>query len=367
MAFESGAMSFRVYLVHRGLPDDAIDRFSRHAASPIDSVGEEELRGWITGRHLLDRNITEETAMRGQYLFLAMQQAQRKIPSSLLKAECQMEELAILAADNKPFLNRQERAEVKQMVSERLMPAMPPQIKGTHMVYRPGSLFLYAAALPAKLNDIFTALFLQTQEVNLLPLTPDLAALERSNSDSRNWNPVSFSPDLPSDLMDINVGRDFLTWLWFYSEARGGMFTLDDYEPVSIMLEGPLLFTHEGDGAYETLLRKGEPMNSTESKTCLMVGKKLKQANLTFACGDEIWTFTLDADEFIFRNVKIPKIEEFLDAISNFEERMRRMERLVDMFFVIFDQFVQERAEARNWAAIKDGIDNWVQNRIARI
>ncbi|MDD2237276.1 MAG: recombination-associated protein RdgC [Kiritimatiellae bacterium] len=367
MGFESGSIGFRLFWLPRSFPEDAAELFAEHAAPPLSTIGEEPVHGWVTGRHMLDRHITAETAFRGQYLYLAMQQAERKIPSSLLRAECKMEELALMAAEEKPFVSRQERAEIKKSVMERLLPQMPPQIKGTPLVYSPGATYLYATALPAKQCDVFTALIQQTLGFAILPCTPELAALQRTNTDVNQWNPISFSPDVPRDLMEVTPGRDFLTWLLFHSEACGGSFSGHESGVVHVMLEGPLLFTHEGGGAYEIVLRKGEPLLSTEAKSCLLSGKKLRQARVTFAIGEEIWAFNLDADELIFRNLSLPKIEEVLDASSHFEERIRRLERFLEIFFLVFDHFTEIRSSKAEWNGMQKDIFKWVQNRIGKI
>ncbi len=367
MGFDSGAASFRLYFLQNALPEDAIDRFAQHAAPPISTLGEGESRGWVTGRHLLDRNINVETACRGSYYFMALQQAERKVPPSLLKAECAMEELAHMAAEEKAFVSRQEKAAIKRSVTERLLPTMPPQIKGTYFVHAIGSPFLFADALPTKQSDLFSSMFQQTQGFTPILFTPEVAALERTNCDVNQWNRVCFSPDVPVDLMDLTPGRDFLTWLWFHSESRGGLFSLESGEQAAAMIEGPLLFAHEGEGAYETVLRKGEPVNSAEAKVCLMSGKKLKSAKVTLAMGDEIWMFGLDADEFLFKNVKIPRIEELLDGVSHFEERMRRLQRFCDIFMQVYDVYTAERSDSEIWANTKTEMHQWVKNRTGRI
>lgn len=367
MAFESGAIGFRVYWLPKTFSKEAVELFAQHAAAPLSAIGEEEIRGWVTGRHLLDRHITEETAFRGQYFYLVMQQAERKIPASLLRAECKMEELAILSAEEKPFINRQERAEIKKSVTERLLPQMPPQIKGTSFVYAPEAPFLYAAALSDKQSDLFTALIQQTLGFSILPCTPEFTALQRTKTDVTQWNAVSFSPNVSRDLMELTPGRDFLTWLLFYSEACGGTFSSDVLGEIQIMLEGPLLFTHEGAGAYEIVLRKGEPLLSMEAKSCLLNGKKLKHAKITFTIGEEIWTFSLDADAWVFRNLTLPKVEEVLDAVSHFEERIGRLERFLEVFLFVFDRFTELRNSKSAWNSIQKDIFRWVDERVGRI
>ena len=363
MAFESGSASFRVFHLCRQLPPDYIERFAKHAAQPCAMVGELEQRGWVTGRHLLDRSITEDRAKRGSYTCLALQEAQRKIPAALLKAECRMEELACMDAEGRPFLNKQEKADIREQVRERLSASTPVSVKGINMVYRPGE-DLLADCLSARDCDVFTAHLLKTQEVNAFPITavfyPYLIDM-----DSRDLKATSFSPRMADELMDVDIGRDFLTWLWYYSEACGGVCSLGG-NPVSIMIEGPLLFAHNGDGALETLLRKGATTASAEAKACLLAGKKLKRASIVLALGEVQWRVNLDADEFIFRSVKLPKIEEYLDDQSHFEERMKRIKTLTGYMFSLYKRFLYGRSSPVVWAEEKPKIYEWVENKPVR-
>jgi len=211
MAFERGSISCRFFHLPRALPKDAVERFARHAAPPLDSIAAGMVAGWVTGRHLLDRQITADTAFFGGWLRLVLLQAERKIPASLLHAECRMEELAQWAASGREFLNRQERAEIKRSVAARLLPKMPPQIKGIPLVHKPGEHTLYAGAGSAKQCDLLTARWLAALGYHLIPITPAVAALERKKVDVNDWHPASFSPDLDDADMTVQPGRDFLT------------------------------------------------------------------------------------------------------------------------------------------------------------
>ena len=141
---------------------------------------------------------------------------------------------------------------------------------------------------------------------------------------------------------------------------------LPDGTTLDILVEGPLLFVNEGEGAHETLLRKGNPTNSAEAKTCLTGGKKLRQAKINFSIGEEVWTFTLDADEFTLRSLSIPRIEEFMDATSNFEERMHRMETCIQALLHTFDHYCELRKDTAQWKKEVKNIHQWVSNRISR-
>ncbi len=122
----------------------------------------------------------------------------------------------------------------------------------------------------------------------------------------------------------------------------------------------------EGNGAHETVLRKGEPMVSPEAKTCLLSGKKLRSAKLTIARGEEIWSFTLDADEFIFRGLKLPDTEA-MDAVTKFQERMAFLDTFRDIFFLLFDRYIDERKTPGTWKGIQKDIQSWVAERSTRV
>lgn len=364
MGFESGSVSFRVFYLSAPFPADHVASFARHAGPALDTLGREAMAGWVTGRHLLDRHITEDTAYRGGYLRLTLMRAERRIPGALLRAECMMEELAAAQAQGVEFLKREERARIRKEVTERLLPQMPPQLTGIPMVAgRKGEALMAGALSDAQID----ALNLHTHRatgVELVPLTPETAALKRKRRSVRDIAPCSFSPDCPDDEAAAGIGLDFLTWLWFFSEIRGGRIETGQGE-FSVALEGPLMFVMEGGGAHEARLRRGEPLLSTEAKSALLAGKKLRRARLVLAQDQRQWSAEIDAETFAFRGVKVPKPEQ-LDAISQFQDRMVLIQTLVQTFLALFDQFMDERLSATRWADTLREIQVWVSTRTGK-
>ncbi len=363
MPFENGSVSFRIYDLPQALPEDVVDCFAQHAALPIDASMEQSC-GWVTGRHLLDNDIRPETAMFAGYLCLTLRVTERKVPSTLLQAECKMEELAIMSADGRDYLRAQERKEIKRMVTERLLPDMPPQIKGYPMVCHPEGPFIYSGALSQAQNDLFTGHFIKATKITAFPCTPEKAAMTVSKIDHRHFTPASFSPRIDDAAMDVTLGRDFLTWLLYKMDNEPDL-TLADGTAVSLLIEGPLTFVHEeGKGAHVTVLRKGEPVSSAETGTCLINGKKLKVAKLALSLSEEaIWQCTLDADEFIFKGVKLPDPEEGLDRFSRFQDRIMNLDKFRELFFGLFDLFLKERIDPPQWSRTRKAMREWVEQR----
>ena len=365
MSFESGSMSFRMLYVPRPLPRDAIQKFADKAAPPLKTLVDGELNGWVTGRHLLDRNITEDSAKYGGFLRLTLMQAVRKVPESLLRAECKMEELAQLQASGEERLSAAARSEIRRSINERLLPTMPPTLKGIPFIHFPGSELMYTGALSDKQLDAFQIMLTQTVGYGMIPVLPETAALKRSEANVRDWGPVSFSPELQDGESDCMPGREFLTWLWFVAEARGGLVKVDGAGDLAIMIEGPLLFVMEGAGAHEAALRKGEPLLASEAKTALLSGKKLKKAKITLARGDESYSFGFDADLFAFRSLKLPEGEK-LDPVSRFQTRMQQLDFFTRAFLGLFDRFVKERRSDKAWKETSAELHKWVSGRKVR-
>ena len=364
MSFESGSVTFRMFYVPKGLPEDCLPRFAELTPPPIDSLGDDEIHGWVTGRHLLDRNITEDTAYVASLLRLTLMKAQRKIPPALLRAECKMEELAQLAATGMAYLKRSVKSEIKREVTERLLPNMPPTLTGIDIVYDPRTKILYAAASSEKQIDALTIMFSRATGADIIPVIAGTAAAYRKQMDLRDLPPTSFSPEVENGLAGESIGQDFLTWLWFYSEARGGLMSINGVD-YAIMIDGPLTFVHEGDGAHEMVLRKGTPLVSSEAKTALVSGKKLKRAKVTLARGEDMWPVTMDAEEFMFRGLKLPK-GEAIDPVGRFEERMMMVNLFQETLLTFLDRFLDERVDADAWDKTQAEIHRWVTERKAR-
>lgn len=362
MGFEKGSVSFRMYFASRDLTTEDVDKFAAAALPPLSTLAEEEVHGWVAGRHLLDRNITEENAFLGGYLRLSLTQAQKKVPTSLLQAECALEEMAVMEAEDKNYLNQTQRSEIKKQIKERLLPEMPVQLKGIDFVFDERSQMIYATALSDKQLDAFVLTLMQTTGCSATPADPETIAMRTSQIDVQGWAPSSFSDELEDGMVDGTAGREFLMWLWFCSEKRGGISQIPDVGEMAYVVEGPLTFVMEGKGAHEINLRKGEPMLSAEARTALISGKKLKKAKVQFVRGEEVWAFTFDADDFVFRSLKLPETETF-DRVGKFQERMVFMETFREAFFYLYSEFAKERNDSKVWKETKEEMRKWVADR----
>ncbi len=366
MPFDTGNLTFRICRLPQAMPADAIAKFAEKAAQSLEHLKDEPQWGWVSARHLLERRIDEETAMLGGYLHLCMRQAERKIPSALLTAECRMVELTQMAEKQTERLNRKERKTIKEQVIERLLPTMPPQLSGTYFTIDPSDNLLYTNATSQKQLDMFLGLFCKTIGFEPVPLLPEVAAADLFGVDPESVAPINLSPELPDGDAAGSLGQNFLTWLWCFLEERNGNLPQSKLGEFSMMIDGPLALVAEGPGAFESVIRKGMPTFSAEAKAALTVGKKLRQAKLILSRGrGEDWTVTLDADEFVFRGLKLPE-GEAMDPGSIFEERMTNLYVFQKVFFALFQRFLTEMGDSEKRAAFQKMAKKWVADRDGR-
>ncbi len=239
---------------------------------------------------------------------------------------------------------------------------MPPQLKGIDFVFDERSHMIYASATSEKQLDAFVLGLMQTTGCSAQVADPETIAAKAESIDTHNWGPSSFSDEMEDGMVDGSAGREFLMWLWYCSEKRGGLSQVPDVGEIAYMVEGPLTFVMEGKGAHEITLRKGTPMLSAEARTALISGKKLKKAKVQFARGEEVWAFTFDADEFVFRSLKLPQTETF-DRVGKFQERMVMLETFRQSFFHLYQEFVKERDSSKEWKETKEAMRSWVADR----
>ncbi len=368
MGFESGGMTFRVYEIQGRLDEDAVSSFARHAAPPITTLHREPISGWVGPRHLLDREISPETCLAGNYLRVTLMKAERKIPESLLRAHCRLDEQAEIQARGVPFLNRATRREIKEAVVERLLPTMPPALTGIPALFDLIRGVAYVKAMSDPQQDAFVLAFRQATGLGITPYTPEVAALKLKAVNARDLDPVCFSPDPDVAVASPGLGLEFLTWLWFFCETEGGSLPTGaggKGEGFGLILEGPLTFVVEGEGAHEAVLRKGMPQLSAEAKTALSSGKKLRRAKLTLARGEEQWAVTLDAADFSFRGLKLPRPEP-TDPAGMLQERIRFLQLFLEVLFRLYERFLDQRRDAAAWTRTVAAMREWVSARTSR-
>jgi len=360
MSFEHGSVSLRLFYPTPGtsIPEKPFDQFAVDAILPIDAIPAEGCVGWSTGRHLLDRNINEDSGMVAGRIRLSLVKALKKIPAALFKAECKQEELALMMAKGVAFLSRKERSEIKEQVSERMLPSMPPTLSSVDLVRDSNSGVLHTTACSVAQADFLASNWHKSTGQWVYAYNPTIAASKVVGFNASSLSPTSFSSDVEDEASDQDLGTEFLTWLWYFSEECGGIN--NNY---AFHLDGPFTFVHEGAGAHVVVIRKGNPGIAQEAKSALLAGKKLKKAKMTIARGDLQWVCSIDGSEWTFGSLKLPK-NEAMDFLGQFEERMINIASFIEAFEGLFLKFIDIRIDKGLWASEVAKIKQWVSDRV---
>jgi len=158
------------------------------------------------------------------------------------------------------------------------------------------------------------------------------------------------------DLVDLIaekrfLGQEFLTWLWWKSEERGGTIALPAIGDVTVVFEKHMLLEFGEGESSEKIICSGLQAELQEARTGLQMGKKLEQARIVIGHKNYEFSFTLAAALMEFRNVRLPKTEATeSDRGENPEEvegvileRIFLFEELIRLVNVIFLSFLQVR------------------------
>jgi hypothetical protein len=178
------------------------------------------------------------------------------------------------------------------------------------------------------------------------------------------------------DLVDLIeekrfIGQEFLTWLWWKSEERGGVVNLPSEGDLVVVFEKHMLLEYGEGESSEKLTCRGLQTELQEARTGLVMGKKLEQARIQLTHNDYEWNFTLAGALMEFRNVKLPKTEGDSGNTQNPEERERMVleriflfEELERMILELFRLFLQLRV-GDGWREELLKVREWV-NRAER-
>lgn len=361
MPFDRGNITFTIFELPEALPENFISLFAAKKAGTLDSVSEEPQIGWVTGHHLLDTNIDEATAQVGGCCYLALRQAVRKIPGSLLNALCRREEQAYMRANNLEYISGKLKRQIKEETVEKHIQKMPPSLSGIPFVLEPHRRLMYVGATSQAQIDLFVDNFMQTTGIEPFQLTPEYI-LEKELKRLAVDVPI-LSLEKSVTPTEAHLGRDFLLYLWYYSESVGEL-EHPEYGSFDILIEGPLSFEGDGEdrGAGETVVRKGEsPLRSAEAKAALSVGKKLRKAKLTLTRLNQIWGGTFDADKFSFSSFKLPEGEQ-MNEFEIFAERIENLAVFRDAIVAYVVKFADAMSK-ENFENTRKAITEWAEKR----
>ncbi len=165
------------------------------------------------------------------------------------------------------------------------------------------------------------------------------------------------------------MGREFLTWLWFKSEERDGMFPVAPIGEVGLWLDDRVTLKSDSDEAPETVVCSGENSDLKEARFALAEGKKITQARFRMEIAENEWSFTLESAALNVRSMRPPRVvvDTREDPEGLFFERVKLLELAISALDGIFFGFVKMRLSDEWEAKEVPAIARWIREGLGSL
>lgn len=160
------------------------------------------------------------------------------------------------------------------------------------------------------------------------------------------------------------LGEEFLTWLWFRIDTRGGDFELPGNRHVAVVIDDFLAFAPREQDQTEQTLRKGLPTHSAEAAAALRNGCRLRKAKLLLAHGQAQWSLVVDGQTMNLLSVRLPEqSDEVNDAREASVERAMHFVAVHELVAGLYRSFLDERLAPEYLRTSAEAQAQWMASR----
>lgn len=161
--------------------------------------------------------------------------------------------------------------------------------------------------------------------------------------------------------MDVILGQEFLTWLWFRSETNS-TFKDDKGQDFQVSMEQRIVVQGGEGDLIETASVSGAMSELREARLGLTTGKKVTRALIRLEQDPEVWQLTLKAEDFSLGSLKTPKVDtadKDDDPDAAFFEKIFLIEKGLNFIDVIYKEFLTVRL-SKEWPDEIKALQRWM-------
>jgi hypothetical protein len=384
MGFLNGRVTYVRYRVSGPSPlpfcEEILEQAQHHAigrhgaADPTDGVS----AGWVGGDHVLDLTFHLAKNIINDALHLAIRIDTDKVPGSLLRAYTKIETDARAQLNPSGFPTKAQRQEAKEAARIRAE-AEAADGRFRRMAYYPvlwdgQTNILYAGATSAAVLERLQALFRETFDLTLEPITAGSLAFEQARARGlersiEDFGPIGFVGEgasyasvawAESDPSSRDFwGNEFLIWLWHTLQNDGDTITLPDGSEATVMVAKTLtLDCPRGESGRDCLTNEG-PTRLPEAFRALQAGKLPRKAGLIIVRHDAQYELTLQAETLAVSGANLPKIEG-ASGHDLHSARIDSLRHLVETLDLLYDAYGRRRT-GPDWNGELGRIRRWLQ------
>ena len=360
MSIWNGTMGIRFFYIPHEIEADkaGAEACLRGRAMPDLAAVTTPVYGWSGPDGLLDRDLSDGHIAPFGVVMVNLVHAEKRVSERSLAALVEQECADWMRTSGCEVVPRSIRAEIKDHRRKRLLQDVLPDLDGTGVwIDLRGRTVIAETTTDAKIDRMSPA-FKEAFGVYPVCLTPESAAYTLAGIHASDIEPCAYSPEAERPV-NIDLGSEFLTWLFWRYDATGGEFRVTLHGPqYGYMLEGPLTFYAEGQGAHEVTIRKGSVLNSREAASCLRAGKLLSKAKFVIVQHDNMWTGTVD-NTFAFTALKLPPGDGGL-RYELHAQRHLMLTGFLEAWTGLYSQFLALRSAPEKWAAQALQMEQWI-------
>ncbi len=168
-----------------------------------------------------------------------------------------------------------------------------------------------------------------------------------------------------SSRLDLYLGQDFLTWLWYNSEVRQGQLSTSGGEVFFLAMEQRIAVEGGAGQSRDIAVSSGPGTSLREAKLGLQSGKKVNRALMRIELDSEAWRLQLKAEDFSVSGMKTPRVqkarEEGEDPDAPLLEKVYLIEKCLELVDDLFAQFLRLRF-SQEWSEEARKIGDWIRN-----
>jgi len=158
------------------------------------------------------------------------------------------------------------------------------------------------------------------------------------------------------------LGQEFLTWLWYKSDAQPTGFRDAANTPFHLYMEHRVVVQGGEGDKLETASVSGTLSPLREARFGLATGKKVTRATLRFEQDGLSWQLALKAEDFAVSGLKTPKADRGDaddDPDAQLLERIYLIERCIALLDSLYAAFLRLRLSPQ-WTDESRQVHTWM-------
>lgn len=163
------------------------------------------------------------------------------------------------------------------------------------------------------------------------------------------------------------LGREFLTWLWYFAETHEGRFDFEmadgTKKSAQAWIDDRIVLTSKTGKSHEHIIKGGVPSTSDEAAISLQSGKAVKEMRIALEIdGAGLFHATLGGEELSPKSLLLPDPNDNVEA-SVLEQRIDAVHIFSRALDTLFSKFMDERTD-KLWETTRiNSIRNWIKTR----